>query len=169
MKISLIKNPNFEKPSMNLSNRNKVKILKKKIFGYLSTKFGSAYAQSPRKCSNIEILVKIEGKDAKFFSKIYEGHIRIWFRYKKNSKLSHAWLPLIHARIFCIPGHQFLDQLERTHCKDTAYSLPFCIWTSKEPFLSGLTVLQYCGYSNLHRLSKLIYSTTPILDVFVPR
>jgi hypothetical protein len=40
-------------------------------------KFGSAYAQSPRKCSNIEILAKIEGKEAKFFSKIYKGHIRI--------------------------------------------------------------------------------------------
>ncbi len=53
-----------------------------------------AYAQSPRKCSNIEILAKIEGKEAKFFSKIYEGHIRICFRSKKNSKLSHACVPL---------------------------------------------------------------------------
>jgi hypothetical protein len=40
-------------------------------------KFGSAYAQSPRKCSNIEKLAKIEGKEAKFFLKVYEGHIRI--------------------------------------------------------------------------------------------
>ena len=38
MQISPIKNPNFEKPSRNLSNRTKVKILKKKIFGYLSKK-----------------------------------------------------------------------------------------------------------------------------------
>jgi hypothetical protein len=38
-----------------------LKILKNKIFGYLSKKFGSAYAQSPRKCSNFEILAKIEG------------------------------------------------------------------------------------------------------------
>jgi hypothetical protein len=39
MQISPIKNPNFEKPSRNLSNRTKVKILKKKIFfGYLSQK-----------------------------------------------------------------------------------------------------------------------------------
>jgi hypothetical protein len=67
MQISPTKNPNFEKPSRNLSNRTKVKILKKKFFGYLSKKFGSAYAQSPRKCSNIEILAKIEGKEAKFF------------------------------------------------------------------------------------------------------
>ncbi len=49
----------------------------KKIFGYLSKKFGSAYAQSPRKCSYIEILAKIEGKEAKLFSKIYEGNMRI--------------------------------------------------------------------------------------------
>jgi hypothetical protein len=40
-------------------------------------KFGSVYAQSPRKCSNIEILAKIEGKETKFFSKIYKGHIRV--------------------------------------------------------------------------------------------
>jgi hypothetical protein len=77
MQISPIKNQNFEKPSRNPSNRTKVKILKKKILDISQKKFGSAYAQPPRKCSNIEILAKIEGKEAKFFSKIYEGHIRI--------------------------------------------------------------------------------------------
>jgi hypothetical protein len=77
MQISPIKSPNFEKPSRNLSNRTKVKILNKKFLDIFQKKFGSAYAQSPRKCSNIEILAKIEGKEAKFFSKIYEGHIRI--------------------------------------------------------------------------------------------
>ncbi len=67
MQISPIKNPNFEKPSRT-----------EKIFLDISQKkFGSGYAQSPQKCSNIEILAKIEGKEAKFFSKIYEGHIRI--------------------------------------------------------------------------------------------
>jgi hypothetical protein len=72
MQISPVKNPNFKKPSRNLSDRIKVKILKKKNCLDLSQKkFGSAYAQSPRKCSNIEILAKIEGKEAKFFSKIY--------------------------------------------------------------------------------------------------
>jgi hypothetical protein len=50
-----------------------VKILKKKFLDISQKKFGSAYAQSPQKCSNIEILAKIEGKVAKFFSKIYEG------------------------------------------------------------------------------------------------
>ncbi len=43
------------------------KILKKKILNSSSKKFGSAHAQSPRKCSNIEILAKIDGKKAKFF------------------------------------------------------------------------------------------------------
>jgi len=77
MQISAIKNLNFEKPSRNLSDRTKVKILTKNFLDISQKKFGSAYAQSPRKCLNIEILAKIEGKEAKFFSKIYEGHIRI--------------------------------------------------------------------------------------------
>ncbi len=74
MQISPIKNKNFEKPSRNPSKRTKVKHFEKKFFFDISQKkFGSTYAQSPRKCSNIEILAKIEGKEAKFFSKIYEG------------------------------------------------------------------------------------------------
>jgi hypothetical protein len=89
-----IKNPNFEKPFRNPSNRTQVNI-KKKIFWDISPKkIGSAYAQSPRKCSNFEILAKIEGKEAKFFLKICPGNIRIWFWSKKNSKLSHACVPL---------------------------------------------------------------------------
>ncbi len=62
MQISPRKNQNFEKPSRNPSKRTKVKILGENFFGYLSKKFGSAYAQSPQKCSNIEILAKIKGK-----------------------------------------------------------------------------------------------------------
>ncbi len=67
MQISTIKNPNFEKPSRNLSNQSED--FSKKIW----FRVGSVTA----KCSNIEILAKIEGKEAKLFSKIYEGHIRI--------------------------------------------------------------------------------------------
>ncbi len=67
---------------------------KKNFLDVSKKKLGFAYAQSPRKCSNIKILATIEGKEAKFFSKIYEGHIRIWFRSKENSKLSHACVPL---------------------------------------------------------------------------
>ncbi len=79
MQISPIKNPNFEKPSRNLSNRTKVKILKKNFFGYLSKHRNSGENRRKR---------------SEFFSKIYEGHIKIWFRSKKNSKLSHACVPL---------------------------------------------------------------------------
>ncbi len=67
MQILTINNQNFQKPSRNPSNRNKVKILKKKKFWIPhQKKFGSAYAQSPQKCSNIEILAKIDGKEEKF-------------------------------------------------------------------------------------------------------
>jgi hypothetical protein len=59
MQISTIK---FENPFINPSNRTKVNFLKKNFFlGISPKKFGSAYAQSPRKCSNFEILAKIEG------------------------------------------------------------------------------------------------------------
>ena len=75
MQILTINNRNFQKSSRNPSNRTKVKIYKKKILDSSSKIFDSAYAQSPRKCSNIEIMAK--KKEAKKFSQIYEGHIRI--------------------------------------------------------------------------------------------
>jgi hypothetical protein len=68
MQILTINNQNFQKPSRNPCNRTKVKILDSS-----SKKFGSAYAQSPRKCSNIEILAKIEGKKRHFFRKFMKG------------------------------------------------------------------------------------------------
>jgi hypothetical protein len=67
MQILTINNRNFQKPSRNLSNRTKLKIKIKTILDSSSKKFDSAYVRSPRKCSNIEILAKIEGKEAKFF------------------------------------------------------------------------------------------------------
>jgi hypothetical protein len=62
MHILTINNQNFEKPPKNQPNRTKVKILEKYFFYSSPKKFVSAYAQSPRKCLNIEILTKIEGK-----------------------------------------------------------------------------------------------------------
>ncbi len=78
MKISPIKNPNFEKPSRTLSYRTKVEILKTKMF-WISLKKNLI----PRMLSHrgnvrtSKFLTKIEGKEAKFFSKIYKGHISI--------------------------------------------------------------------------------------------
>jgi hypothetical protein len=98
MQISPIKNPNVEKTSRNLSNRTKVKILKKNFFGYLSNKIWF------RVCSVTAEMFehRNSGENRRkrsefFFSKIYEGHIRIWFRSKKNSKLSHACVPLRYS------------------------------------------------------------------------
>ncbi len=68
----------------------------KKIFLDISKKIGFTYAQSPRKCSNVEILAKIEAKEAKFF---FENILRAYkdlIKLKKNSKLFHACVPLIY-------------------------------------------------------------------------
>ena len=81
MKISPIKNQNFEKLSRKPTYKDQSEDFEeKKNLDISQKKFGSAYAQSPRKCSNIEILAKIEGKKAKYFLKIYEGQIFcFWF------------------------------------------------------------------------------------------
>ena len=72
MQILPLKNPNFEKPSRKpiyIYQDQSEDFEEKKFLDISQKNFGSAYAQSPRKCSNIEILAKIEGKEAKFFSK----------------------------------------------------------------------------------------------------
>ena len=58
-----------------------------------------AYAQSPRKCLNFEILAKIEEKEAKFFFKNLSRAYKDLIKVKKNSKLFHACVPLIHLTI----------------------------------------------------------------------
>ncbi len=67
---------------------------KKKFFGYLSKKIWFRVCSVTAEMFGHRNSGEIEGKEAKFLSKIYEGHIRIWFRSKKNSKLSHACVPL---------------------------------------------------------------------------
>ncbi len=67
MQISTIKNQIFEKPLRNPSKRTQVNILRKNFFGYLYKNIWF------RVCSNFKVLAKIEGKEAKFFSKIYQG------------------------------------------------------------------------------------------------
>ncbi len=94
MQISPIKNPNFEKPFRNLSNRTKVKILRKNFFGYLSKKIWFRACSITAEMFEHRNSGENRRKRSEFFSKIYEGHIRIWFRPKKNSKLSHACVPL---------------------------------------------------------------------------
>jgi hypothetical protein len=70
-KMQILALINKKKPYRNPSNKTKMNILKEKFFlDSLPKLFGSAYAQSQRKCSNIEILAKIKGKESKFFQKI---------------------------------------------------------------------------------------------------
>ncbi len=78
MQISPIKNLNFEKPSKNLSDRTKVKILKKKKFWISLNKNLVLHMLSH--CGNVrtsKFWRKSKEKKRNFFSKIYEGHIRI--------------------------------------------------------------------------------------------
>ncbi len=70
MQNSTIKNQNLEKPSRNPSNRTIVKILKKKILDISQKKFGSAYAQPPRKCSNFKILAKSKETKRNYFENL---------------------------------------------------------------------------------------------------
>jgi hypothetical protein len=61
-----------------LSDRTKVKILKTNFFLDISQKkFGSAYAQSPRKCFEHRNSEENRRKRSENFPKIYKGHIRI--------------------------------------------------------------------------------------------
>ena len=75
MQISPIKNPNFEKPSRNLSNRTKVKTLKKKFLDISQKKFGSAYAHCSVTAEMFEHRNSGENrrKRSEIFSKNYEG------------------------------------------------------------------------------------------------
>jgi hypothetical protein len=75
MQISPIKNPNFEKPSRNSSNRTKVKILGKNFFGYLS--------------------IRVCSVTAEMFEHRNSGENRR--KRSENSKLSHACVPLSPA------------------------------------------------------------------------
>ncbi len=78
MQISPIKNPNFEKPSRNLSNRTKVKI-KKKIFLDISHKKNLVphMLSHHRNVQTLKFWRKSKEKKQNFVSKIYEEHIRI--------------------------------------------------------------------------------------------
>jgi hypothetical protein len=103
MQISPIKNPNFEKPPRNLSNRTKGKILKKNVLDISQKNFGSAYAQSPRKCSNIEILAKIE--------LFYELLSMLWY-----ANTEHRHQALMRALSVCIMKYSCTDQRSLLSC-----------------------------------------------------
>ncbi len=94
MQISPLKNPNFENPSRNLSNRTKVKIQKKKICGYPPKKILF------RVCSVTAEMFehRNSGENRRKRSEIFFANLRRAYKdliqVKKNSKLSHACVPL---------------------------------------------------------------------------
>jgi hypothetical protein len=77
MQISPIKNPNFEKPSRNPSNRTKVKILEKKNFGYLSKKIWFRVCSVTAEMFEHQNSGENRRKRSEIFFENYEGHIRI--------------------------------------------------------------------------------------------
>ncbi len=78
MQILTINNRNFEKLSRNPPNRTKVKILKKKKIWDSSSKNLVPRMLSHRgNVRTSKFWRKLKEKKGNFFSKIYEGHIRI--------------------------------------------------------------------------------------------
>jgi hypothetical protein len=78
MQILTKNNRKFGKPSRNPSYRTKVKILEKTNFliAHQKNLVLRMLSHCENKCSNMEILAKIEGKESKVFSKIDQGHKR---------------------------------------------------------------------------------------------
>jgi hypothetical protein len=83
MQISPIKNPNFEKPSRNLSKRTKVKILKKKFFGYLSKKIWFRVCSVTAEMFEHRNSGKNQRKRSEFFIKNLRRAYKDLFRSKK--------------------------------------------------------------------------------------
>jgi hypothetical protein len=80
MQISTIKNRNFEKPFRNPSNRTKVNFLKNKIFWIsLQTNLVPRMLSHRENVRTSKFWRKSKEKK-RFFSKIYQEHIKIWFR-----------------------------------------------------------------------------------------
>jgi hypothetical protein len=112
MQISTIKNQNLEKPSRNTFNRTIVKILGKKFFGYISEKIWFRVCSVTAKMFELRNSGENRRKLNEFFSKIYQGHTRIWFRPKKIlkylmlvylykiQKIPRLW-PCLTNSIFC--------------------------------------------------------------------
>jgi hypothetical protein len=77
MQISPIKNSNLEKPPRNLSNRTKVKILEKNVGISLKKNLVPRMLCHRGNVRTSKFWRKSKEKNRNFFSKIYEGHIRI--------------------------------------------------------------------------------------------
>jgi hypothetical protein len=94
MQISTIKNANFEKLFRNPSNRTQVNILKKKCFWIsLKKNFVPRMLSNHQNVRTSKCWRKLKEKKQKFFQKFTKA-IKGFDLGKKNSKLSHACVPL---------------------------------------------------------------------------
>jgi hypothetical protein len=98
---------------------------KKNFFGYISKKIWFRVCSVTAEMFEHRNSGKNRRKRSEIFSKIYEGHIRIWFRSKKNSKLSHACVPLRRwKRLYALLVVSVHLQREK-YCKPNSSSLRF--------------------------------------------
>jgi hypothetical protein len=97
MQILTIKNPNFEKPFRNPSNRTQVNILKKKILGYLSKKIWFSVCSVTAKMFELRNSGENRRKRSEIFFENLLREYKDLILVKKNSKLSHACVPLIRG------------------------------------------------------------------------
>jgi hypothetical protein len=101
IQIWTIKNQNLEKQSRNPSNRTILKIRRKKFFLDISQKkFGSAYAQSPRKCSTSKFWQKSKETKRNFFRKFTKGIKGFDLGQKKIQKNISCLCTFKHCTLF---------------------------------------------------------------------
>ncbi len=94
MQILPMKNPNFEKPPRNPSNRTKVKILKKKnVWISLKKNLVPRMLSHRGNVRTSKFWQKSKEKKQNFFRQFTKG-ISGFDLGQKNSKLSHACVPL---------------------------------------------------------------------------
>jgi hypothetical protein len=98
MQISTIKNPNFEKRLGTYLIGAKWTFWKKKFFfGYFSEKLVPHMLSHRETVRTSKLWQKSKEKKRNIFSKIYQGHIRIWFRSKNFKIISPLNMPYFPA------------------------------------------------------------------------
>jgi hypothetical protein len=94
MQISTIKNPNFEKLFRNPSNGTQVNMLEKFFFGYLSKKIWFRVCSVTAKMFELRNSGENRRKRSESFFENLPREYKDLILVKKNSKLSHACVPL---------------------------------------------------------------------------
>jgi hypothetical protein len=105
MQILTIKNPDFEKPFRNPSNRTQVNIFKTKFFGFLSKKIWFRVCSVTAKMFELRNTGENRRKRSEIFFENLPREYKDLILVKKNSKLSHACVPLRRKQKIIRPCH----------------------------------------------------------------